>query len=463
MQTNFSDGATLARWLENAGATVAGTSNQIDIFSQFTDVSTVIPPTQSWVTLNNGTYSDITITGNPVMLMTFDTPVGSPASSQCGRVMFASYFVIFAHPDTGWIYPSECPSYNNPSYTMSTPEKMLEYALFDLSSFPQPVGPPSITLTASVNPFFMTNAVSFDANIAFYENTPTGIMTFYDGTTEIGTATLSGYSATFTTTALTAGAHSITAVYSGDANYNGPDTSNAVTENVQDFTLTFAGGVSSASVPFRSQAVYTLVITPLDGATLPADVTLSARGIPPGATATFSPATVTANSGTTTVMLTIALPGSSANERPRGPFGGGPLLVALGLVLLPFIGRLRKGRVHLARLAVLVVIGAALAVGFTGCGGKLAPQNFSFTVTAASGSLSHSLTPQLTVQSPGSLHPASAPATLGAWTPRQSLSSISGRSIRNSSRGAFVSKMSFRLSCPARRRSARFSPTTLSA
>jgi len=48
---------------------------------------------------------------------------------------------------------------------------------------------------------------------------------------------------------------------------------------------------------------------------------------------------------------------------------------------------------------VLAVMGAALAAGFTGCGGaKLSSQNFSFTVTAASGSLSHSVAPQLTVQ-----------------------------------------------------------------
>jgi hypothetical protein len=42
-------------------------------------------------------------------------------------------------------------------------------------------------------------------------------------------------------------------------------------------------------------------------------------------------------------------------------------------------------------------MGAALAVGFMGCGVKITPQNFSFSVTATSGSLSHSLTPQLTV------------------------------------------------------------------
>jgi hypothetical protein len=47
---------------------------------------------------------------------------------------------------------------------------------------------------------------------------------------------------------------------------------------------------------------------------------------------------------------------------------------------------------------VLFVIGAALAVGFTGCGATTSPQSFSFTITAASGSLSHSLTPGLTVE-----------------------------------------------------------------
>ena len=55
LQTNFSDGATLAQWLENAGATVPGASNQIDISGAFTNVSTVIPPTQSWLTLNSDT------------------------------------------------------------------------------------------------------------------------------------------------------------------------------------------------------------------------------------------------------------------------------------------------------------------------------------------------------------------------------------------------------------------------
>jgi hypothetical protein len=155
--------------------------------------------------------------------------------------------------------------------------------------------------------------------------------------------------------------------------------------------------VSSANATAGGQAVYTLVITPLDGTTLPAGVSLTAAGIPLGATAEFSPLTVTANSAATNVELKLNMPGNAANERPRGPFGGGPLPVALGLVLLTLTRRMRKLRSRLIGLAVLLVAFAALAVGMTGCG-NLAPQSFSFTVTAASGSLSHSVTAQVTVK-----------------------------------------------------------------
>jgi len=601
VNTDFSDGATLAQWLQNSGATVSGSSNQIEISTLRTDVSSVIAPTQSWLTLNSGSYSGQT--GNPVMQMTFNTPVGAPAASQCGRVMFNDYHVVTPNSGTNLVYPAECPT-AAPSSSQLAQEEMLEYALFDLSTFVQPVvvptlsvtfnpsplvvkqndtddqltvtvtntssttpiessailtftlpalvtataitdstggwictvstltctrnssigggvsdpvtltlsvgsypagglssytgqitatvssvtfssnvtasdnvtfqqlptinwatpapivygtplsslqldatsplagsfvySPaagtvlsvgaqvlnvtftpndtvdytsgtatvtlnvipvtPTITLSASANPVLMTYAVTFTASLPSFANTQTGTMTFYDGSTQIGTGTVSEGSGSFMTTALAAGPHSITASYSGDANY-GVGTSNAVTENIEDFTLTFAGGgAGTASAPAGGQVSYTLVVTPVDGTTLPAAVNLSASAVPLGMTAQFSPATVPAGSGATGVTMTLTLPSSSANERRRGPFGGGTLPVALGLILLPFAG-MRKGRARLAKLVMVIVAGAALAAGLSGCGGaKLSPQSFSFTVTAASGSLTHSVTPQLTVQ-----------------------------------------------------------------
>jgi hypothetical protein len=196
---------------------------------------------------------------------------------------------------------------------------------------------------------------------------------------------------------LAAGSQPITATYSGDANYSAA-TSSAISETVQDFTLTFANGASTTTALPAGQAVFSLVVTPVNGTTLPAAVTLTASNLPLGMTASFSPSTVASGSAVSVVTMTITLPGKSANERPGSPFGGGALPVALGLILLPVAGRLRKGRTRLARLVVLLVIGAALAVGFTGCGAITKPQNFTFSVTATSGALSHSLTPGLTVE-----------------------------------------------------------------
>ena len=258
-------------------------------------------------------------------------------------------------------------------------------------------GSPTITITSSANPIFATAAVSFTASLPSYASSETGTMTFYAGSTAIGTATVSGGSATLTTTSLAAGSQAITAVYSGDADY-GSATSSAINETVQDFTLAFVSGNGTVTAEPGGQATYSLVVTPVNGALLPAAVTLSASNLPLGMTASFSPATIASGSAATTVTMTITLPGKAANERPHSPFGGGALPVALGLILLPVAGRMRKTRARLARMMVLLVISAALAVGFTGCGTKTSPQNFSFSVTAASGTLSHSLTPGLTVE-----------------------------------------------------------------
>ena len=253
---------------------------------------------------------------------------------------------------------------------------------------------PSLTITASPNPVFLSNPVTFTATISSFATTPTGTVTFYDGTTQLGPGTVAAGIATYTTSALTDGIHSITAVYSGDSSY-GPATSGAVSETIQDFTLTQSGSGATAG----TVTTYTLVITPVGGATLPGAVSLGVTGLPQGVTGAFTPATVTANSGTTTVTLLVTSPDLLAGRLPRRPFGGGALPIALGLILLPFAGMMRKTAYRWNRLAVLALVGAALAVGLTGCGGvTLTPQRSSLTITAASGPLSHSITANLTVQ-----------------------------------------------------------------
>src|SRR5260370_25657217 len=93
---------------------------------------------------------------------------------------------------------------------------------------------------------------------------PTGTLTFYDGSTPIGTVPLSGYQAVLQYSGLSAGTHEVTAVYSGDTNFVSV-TSNAVTETVgtSQTTTTLNSNVSNA--PYGLPTTLTAVIAPTTG------------------------------------------------------------------------------------------------------------------------------------------------------------------------------------------------------
>ena len=167
---------------------------------------------------------------------------------------------------------------------------------------------PTIILSSAANPVLATNAVTFTAAIASAIGTPTGSVSFFDGTTLLGAGNLLNGSATFTTASLAAGTHAVTAVYSGDANF-ASITSTPVAEVVQDFTLGIASsggsGGATQTVSPGGTAAYPLVLGPTVGTIFPSAITLSVSGLPPGATATIMPQTIPAGSPATNVTLSI--------------------------------------------------------------------------------------------------------------------------------------------------------------
>jgi uncharacterized repeat protein (TIGR03803 family) len=86
------------------------------------------------------------------------------------------------------------------------------------------------TLTSSRNPSVVGQSVTFTATVT--GNSPTGTVEFFVGSTGLGSRPLSNGGAALSTPRLVAGTHSITAVYSGDAN-NAPSTSAAVKQVVK--------------------------------------------------------------------------------------------------------------------------------------------------------------------------------------------------------------------------------------
>jgi uncharacterized repeat protein (TIGR03803 family) len=246
---------------------------------------------------------------------------------------------------------------------------------------------PVITLTGTPNPVFLLNPVTFTATVYSPSYTPTGSVTFLDGTTPLGTVGLSGGVASLTTSTLAMGLHSITAVYTGP---NLPPLTSAVfLELVEDFSLTITN--PDVVIPHGGTGVFNLVVTTVGGTQIASTVGFGIAGSPDHSPVTFSPGTVAVGSGTTGVTLTIQTP-----DYPVGPWSSivrPPVVLALtafGALLLPF-GRRRRRRL------LLVAVLATFAT-LSGCGGVWKTQYYSMTVTASAGPLSHSVSAKLTSQ-----------------------------------------------------------------
>ena len=81
------------------------------------------------------------------------------------------------------------------------------------------------TITSSLNPSMVGQAVTFTAKITSPTVIPKGPVTFKAGTTVLGTVQLSGGKASYTTTALLAGSTVIKVTYNGDSNIKGSSSS----------------------------------------------------------------------------------------------------------------------------------------------------------------------------------------------------------------------------------------------
>jgi hypothetical protein len=151
------------------------------------------------------------------------------------------------------------------------------------------------TLTATTNTTVYGQAVTFTATVAAVSPsvaTPTGTVTFKDGSTVLGTVSLSNGSASLTTTHLAVGNHSITVTYNASANFKTSSSTAYPVTVSQDGTTAVV--TSSVPNPVYGQSV-----------TLKATVRASApgSGTPTGTVTFYHGATVL---GTATLSNGVA-------------------------------------------------------------------------------------------------------------------------------------------------------------
>jgi hypothetical protein len=130
------------------------------------------------------------------------------------------------------------------------------------------------TLSSSQNPSTYGQAVTFTAVVTSGLGAPPDgeTVTFKKGTTVLGTGTLGGGSASFTTSALPVGTGYIRAVYGGDSSYGG-STSKAVSHVVNKATTTTTLGSSLNPSNVGQSVTFTAKVKPQFSGTVKGSVT----------------------------------------------------------------------------------------------------------------------------------------------------------------------------------------------
>src|ERR1019366_8950661 len=142
----------------------------------------------------------------------------------------------------------------------------------------------------------------FTATVTTTGSTPlTGTVTIYDGTTVLGSGTLSGGATAFalSTSSLTAGTHSITAVYGGDS-ANAGSTSPVLSQVIVGPTF----AITPPSTPS------TFKVTPTGTTTVP--ITFACNGLPDATVTCSAPPIAAGATGVQTVTLTITTTGPNS-------------------------------------------------------------------------------------------------------------------------------------------------------
>jgi Bacterial Ig-like domain (group 3) len=248
---------------------------------------------------NNAAAQSVTVVGTQVEQAVKAGPyvqtVGAAASGQGGLATFSTPALLAGNHVLGASYGGDA----NFIASTSQPENLMVGK-----------GTAAVTLTADSGTTMFGSNVTFTATVTGPETTPTGTVTFMDGSATLGTGTLANGTATYTTNALVGGSHSITAVYSGDTNFNGV-TSTALTHAVTPIAATMAVASSENPATYGDTVTLTITmtgvngvvptgtVTVMDGTTSLGTLTLAANG-----TATLQSSAL--NAGTHNLSITYS-------------------------------------------------------------------------------------------------------------------------------------------------------------
>jgi hypothetical protein len=260
-------------------------------------------------------------------------------------------------------------------------------------------------INSSLNPSTVGTPVTFTATVSSpAAGTITGSVIFKDGTTTLGTGTVSSGKATFATSALTEGSHAIAAVYGGDANFT--TSSSAPLSQTVNAAPDFSVAAVPAALTLKAgqSGMLMLNVTPINGATF--TVNFTSGSLPSHATCVFSPASVTLD-GTKVASSSVTistLANSTALPFPETPAKPELLFVGFAAVLAVLLAAAERTSSLLGRRALLASAILLIGIGLNACATSGAkngtpPGTYPVMLTVAStaGGISHTVSASVKV------------------------------------------------------------------
>lgn len=254
-------------------------------------------------------------------------------------------------------------------------------------------------LSASSSKITLGQKINFTVTVApkSGSGSPTGTVVFLDGSTQLGSSTLSAGAASFSSTSLSVGTHQVAADYSGDTNY-AASTSAAISVVVaaapaENYSLS----ISKPSLTLAPGASGTLTITtaPING--FNQALTLACSGLPSGATCSFNPQSVNPAS-TSSTTLTVKVSSSSVSENSPSTLPREFVFLSLFIPAIAIAGvagtSSRRRRAFLLSTVLLATLRLTTACGSTSAApaGSSASRQPTASVVTVSASASNAPT-----------------------------------------------------------------------
>ena len=221
--------------------TTIGASTANSTYGQDVTFTATVTPTQSASVNPSGT---VTFVDNG------STTIGSGSVSTTAGVTTATLDIS----NLGAGFHSVTATYNgDTTFTTSTSSSPATLTVAEAIT--------SMSLSSSANPSVVGQSVTFTATLSSSASGETGTVDFADSGVTIGSESVSGGQATFQTSALALGGHTVTAVYEGDFNFVGSSSSSAVIQQVDQASTSV--GVSADHNPgsVGQTITYTATVT----------------------------------------------------------------------------------------------------------------------------------------------------------------------------------------------------------